>query len=197
MKQNKLLGGPGRVITIGFKDTLPSDFIEINCTSRSTTKWRELSPFMNRPIKTPDGLIAQNLENLWQFSKVYSHYLDEDGVIKPQFYQWRAKGFADTFAHRYPMGKGIKPEFMLWGDQRLSYVQARREVYFPKYKETVKDTKIFQELNTLHQEGANLAIRDFDVYRFDPEKISIDEIIDNPYKKAGHGFALYHMLIDQ
>lgn len=197
MKQNKLLDGKGQIITISFNDELPSNFLEINCTSRSTTEWKELSPFMNRPIKTIEGLTAQNMENLWQFSKVYDTFLNEDGTIKPEYYTWRANGFSKKFAYRYPMGKGIKPAFILWGDKRLTYIEARREVYFPKYSENVIYTEIYNKLKTLYLQGTNIAIRDFDVYKFNPEKTSIDEIINNPYKKAGHGFVLYKMLIEE
>jgi hypothetical protein len=184
------------VITINYKDELPKGFIEINCTSRGNDRWKELSPFMNRSVTNPEGIVSHNMENLWQFSKVYKSHLDENGSIKMDYFRWRLKGFNSKFAQRYPMGKGAKPEFLLWGDDRLSYIQARESVYFPKYAESIQGSEVFNDLVKIYRSGANLAIRDFDVYRFDPTKTTIEDIIKNPNKKAGHGFVLYKMLRD-
>ena len=184
------------VITISYKEELPKGFIEINCTSRGNDKWRELSPFMNRQVSNKEGIIAQNMENLWQFSKVYKSHINHDGSIKDEYFRWRLKGFNSKFAQRYPMGKGIKPEFLLWGEERLSYVEAREKVYFPKYEESIRDTDIFNDLVDLYRSKLDIAIRDFDVYRFDPTMLTIEDIVKNPYKKAGHGFVIYKMLRD-
>lgn len=185
------------IITISYKDELPAGFVEVNCTSRGTDEWKNLSPFMSRPITTVDGLVASNLENMWQFSKVYPQHVDEHDNIRDEFYEWRANGFKDTYAHRYPMGKGAKPLFLLWGDERLDYVAARKKVYFPKYEESVKDTEIFKKLQDLYNSGVNIAIRDFDVYRIDQSQLSINDILNNTDRKAGHGFVLYKMLTDK
>lgn len=182
------------IITLNFRETLPKDFIEINCTSRGTDEWKLLSPFIKRPISTIDGLTAMNLENLWQFSKVYPSHVDNNGNILDSFYLWREKGFNDSFAHRYPMGKGAIPLFTLWGTERLGYIEARKKVYFQKYAEYIKNTSVYKKLNDLYLSGANIAIRDFDVYRFDLLGMTINEVINNPDKKAGHGFVLYKML---
>ena len=95
-----------QVLTLSYRDKLPEGYIEIDCTSRGK-KWRQLSPFINRSIATIDGLVAQNMENLWQFSKVYKDFLDVDSNILPTYYDWRLTGFADRYANRYPMGKGV------------------------------------------------------------------------------------------
>ncbi len=184
-----------QVITISYRDICPKGYIEVNCTSRSTTKWKGLSPFVNRPISVYGDLVAQNMENLWQFSKVYNPYLDEFDNIRSEFYVWQRNGFSSKFAYRYPMGKGVKPEFLLWNNgQRLNYVEARIKVYFPKYKESVISTSIYTDLLVLYQSGANIAIRDFDVYRFDLMGMSFDEVKQNEARKCGHGFVLYEML---
>lgn len=184
-----------QVITISYRDNCPQGYIEVNCTSRATDKWKGLSPFINRNITVYDGLVAKNMENLWQFSKVYKLHLDELGNIRKEFYSWQSNGFNSSFAYRYPMGKDVKPEFLLWTNgQRLSYVEARLKVYFPKYAESIINTSVFNDLMTLYKSGANIAIRDFDVYRFDLLGMSFEEVKVNPARKCGHGFVLYDML---
>lgn len=185
-----------QVITISYRDVCPKGYLEVNCTSRSNTEWKRLSPFVNRPVSAYGGLVAKNMENLWQFSKVYKVHLGENNNIKPDFYKWRTDGFNSSFAYRYPMGKGAKPEFLLWENgQRLNYVDARLQIYFPKYAESVRNTLIFSELYKLYQSGTPIAIRDFDVYRFDLLGMTFNEVKNNATRKCGHGFVLYEMLI--
>ncbi|GAH64165.1 unnamed protein product [marine sediment metagenome] len=97
------------------------DCLEVNTTS-NTGKYRELSPFM---LPAPP---AKNLENLWQFSKVYLEHLVDD-VIQPVWFQWRDNGWVDKRAHRYPMGKGRKPEFSYWngGGEVVAFVLIDKE----------------------------------------------------------------------
>lgn len=184
-----------QLITISYQDKLPLGYIEVNCTSRSEDKWKNLSPFKKYKIKVYGDLYAQNVENLWQFSKVYSEFLDDKNNIKPEFYHWQQTGFNSSFAHRYPMGKGRKPEFLLWENGlRLDYVEARNQVYFPKYKEFAYSTETFNELKALYKSGQNIAIRDFDVYRFDLLNMSFEDVKNCSTRKCGHGFVLYEML---
>lgn len=182
-----------QVITISFRDQLPSGYKEINCTSRGN-EWAELSPFITRNIKAFDGMNSKNLENLWQFSKVYKLHLT-DGELNESYWKWRNAGLDSTFAYRYPMGKGAIPEFSWWGE-RMDYVTARKKIYFPKYKESIINTQIFDKLKTLYVNGDLLAIRDFDVYRFDLLGMSFSDVLENKKKKAGHGFVLYKMLTE-
>lgn len=182
-----------QVITVSYKDVIPNGYMEINCTSWGKDKWSALSPFVNRQISAYDGLISQNMENLWQYSKVYEQHVFMDNIL-PEWFEWRNQGFAKTKADRYPMGKGKKPLFTYWNGNRLSYIEARKQVYFPKYEESVIDTDVFKDLLNLYMKGELLAIRDFDVYRFDLLGMTIEEVINNSNKKAGHGFVLYKML---
>jgi len=182
-----------QVITISFKDSLPSGYKEINCTSRGFDKFKMLSPFINRNVSCYGDLVSKNMENAWQFSKVYPQH-NLSGVPTQEWYEWRNRGFEDGFAHRYPMGKGSIPLYSFWDNKKLGYIEARRQIYFPLYENSVKNTDIFAELQTEYNKGTLLAIRDFDVYRIDISKISLKDVVDNPMKKAGHGFVLYKML---
>ena len=180
-----------RIITIAYNEICPIGYLEVNCTSRSTTIYRALSPFMPFNLQLYDGLTAKNVENAWQFSKVYQQH-DDNGIPNKAWYDWRDKGFNDNHAHRYPMGKN-KPLYTFYDNRKLSYVEARKKVYFPLYIQSMINNPVFLELKSLFDDGVSkIAIRDFDVYRLN--KTTLADAVDNPYKKAGHGFVLYHML---
>jgi hypothetical protein len=77
--------------------------------SRGKRPYCDLSPFVLGPIGK-----CQNLENFWQFQKVYKqvgkevHLMDNEPT--DAYYSWRGKGFALTHAVRRPNGRAI-PEF--------------------------------------------------------------------------------------
>ena len=75
----------------------------VNCTSRSKEDWsKELSPFFLGPCKVELGE-AKNMENAWQYSKVYFEHLDEQGNPNKEYYEWAKEGFANPKAVRFPM----------------------------------------------------------------------------------------------
>lgn len=94
------------------------------------------------PAEICKGIVSKNVENFWQFSKVYDQHLNSDGSIKLEEYlNWAKPGWNDSFAHRYPVGKGVKPKFSVKlklndqnrviVDKQLSYIEARKELYIP------------------------------------------------------------------
>lgn len=91
-----------------FKENIPENSIAINTTSKSNNWTKGLSPFILKPYCVPN---CNNIENLWQYSKVYKEHLDENGNPSNEWFIWRNKGFSKKKAVRYPMGKNIKPEY--------------------------------------------------------------------------------------
>lgn len=178
------------LITLSFNDKLPIGFKEINVTSRGKDKFKNLSPFVTRPF-IYENITVQNIENFWQFSKVYKEHI-KNNEITSEYYTWRNNGWSDKFAHRYPMGKGKVPEFSLYKENRLDYIEARKQIYFPYYSNSVINSLEFIELKQLYLDGINLAIRDFDCFKLKDK--SIEEVINDPSKKVGHGFVIYKML---
>lgn len=186
-----------RIITISYNEPCPVGYLEINCTSRSTTKYRALSPFLRCDLDLYDGLVAKNVENAWQFSKVYREH-ETNGMPNDKWIRWRNNGFSSEHAYRYPMGKDARPLYTYYNGMKHSYVEARKEVYFPLYIESMRNNQVFHELKELFELGEQpIAIRDFDVYRIDKSKIPLAEVVDNPHKKCGHGFVLYHLLTEE
>ena len=181
-----------RLITVSFKDAIPDGYKVVNCTSRGD-EYADLSPFKQSNVLTYDGMIAKNVENDWQFSKVY-HEHDCNGVPNIGWAKWRNRGFDDSYAHRYPMGKGRTPLYLWWNDIKMDYITARKEVYFPLYIQSMANNECFMRLKQEFDSGLNLAIKDFDVYRFDKLNYTLKDVVSNPNRKAGHGFVLYHLL---
>ena len=113
------------------------DFICIDCTSHNNSEFwaKGLSPFYLGPVECYDGLIASNMENAWQYTKVYKDQVDENYQPTQKYFDWRNKGFQSPHPHRYPKGKGAKPEYSYWkqGESyyRISYTDARKVIYLP------------------------------------------------------------------
>lgn len=166
----------------------------INTTSRSKTWSIGLSPFYLGPIELYDGSIGQNFENIWQFSKAYQCFVNEDGSIKPEYWKWRRAGFNQIKAERYPMGKGAVPLFSFWDDKRLSYVDARKQIYIPLYKEAVEKTKAYARLKEEYDKYDNLLLWDFDGYDRKRLGMSFDDVINCETRKMGHALVLEMML---
>ena len=97
-----------------------------------------------------------NIENAWQFAKVYEYYLEEDGTVGERYFNWAQDGWNDIKAHRYPMGKDAKPLYSIWDGEKLTYVEARKKIYIPLYSAAVKKTFAFGKLKTMHEEGQDL-----------------------------------------
>lgn len=166
--------------------------IDVDVTSRADSV---LSPFFLGPIhdKWLD-LTFGNFENYWQHLKVYrfmGHVL-EDGSPSVEWYDWVAKGAELARASRYPAGRGARPEYSFWRNRRLSYVTARKLVYVPGYMRLAATTDEYTRLANEYRRGASLVLRDFDCYP--RQSLTWQQIWDDPYRKAGHGFALAMML---
>ena len=165
-----------------FKDT-PKNKIVVNTTSRSKTWGRELSPFLLGPIKLYDDYISQNVENAWQYSKVYHEFVDEDGNPSSKYFEWANHGWNKTIADRYPAGKGRKPLYSYWNGQKLSYIEARRKIYAPIYSDAVENTEAYQKLKKLYFECDEIWLWDFDGYDFRKLNMSFQDVMESKSKK--------------
>jgi len=159
---------------------------------------RELSPFVLGPIDTYiPGIQSRNFENLWQYSKVYAEHLDSESRPTMVWEIWRAKGWRDERAHRYPMGKGRKPEFSFWKGEHLGYIEARKEIYATIYAKYVAKTVCYSLLEELYKEHGEVTLKDYDAYDHIKLGMSLVEVINNPHRKMGHAFVLAMMLEDK
>jgi hypothetical protein len=178
---------------IGPKD--PRQKGAILTVSISKTWSRGLSPFYLGPIPCYDNQVSKNMENAWQYSKVYSHHLDNDGNPSPNYFAWRDTGWSSDRADRYPAGKGAIPAYSYWNGEKLTYVQARFKIYAPCYVKSVVQSEAFKQLQDLHKQQEDLWLWDFDGYNHRASgKTSYKQVFDDPNRKAGHAFLLAALL---
>ena len=68
--------------------------------SKSKNWSRGLSPFILGPCELWGGHVALNMENAWQFSKVYGRHVDMHGDLNNSWLPWAKEGWEDSRAHR-------------------------------------------------------------------------------------------------
>ena len=185
----------------GMQDAIPGEGAEdiavVNCTSRSKEDWcLDLSPFFLGPVNLYDGLIAMNFENAWQFAKVYDDMVDKNESPTQVYWKWAKEGWSLEKAKRFPMGPGAIPLYSWWNGEKLDYISARKKIYAPLYAELVTKTKGYARLKTMITCGKykQVWLRDFDGYDHDELGMSLEEVLNEPRKKMGHGFVLKMLL---
>ncbi len=165
----------------------------INTTSRAISWSKNLSPFFCGPVDLYDGYTSINVENGWQFSKVYEYY-SNNGEVGDRYFKWAQDGWNDKKAHRYPMGKGVVPLYSYWAGEKLTYIEARKRIYIPLYSQAVKKTFAFEKLKKMYEAGQDLVLWDFDGYDHRALGMDFEQVINDPIKKMGHAFVIAMLL---
>lgn len=176
------------------RDKLPENVEIINTTSHSTNWSRGLSPFYLGPCELYNGYSAKNVENAWQYSKVYKCHVDENGDPTDAYFKWAIDGWNKNYAVRYPMGRNAKPEYSLWNGEKLDYISARIKIYLPVYGRAVIKSKAFAILREKYKTSENIYLTDFDGYNYIEEGLTLKQVIKNPRMKCGHSFVLAYLL---
>lgn len=176
----------GNVYVYGPKDDSPENVI--NTTSRSTNWSKGLSPFFIRPV----NINAYNIENVWQYTKVYKEHVDENNEPTNEYFEWKKNGFATKRGVRYPMGKGVIPLYSLWQGEKLNYIDARKKIYYPIYSQGVVRTDAYKKLYDIYITEGEVHLWDFDGY--DYRHTTLKEVLNNPKRKMGHAFVLSALL---
>jgi hypothetical protein len=158
---------------------------------------RQFSPFLLGPVGLYEGAVvshAKNVENAWQYSKVYNSFLNSNGEPNERYFEWAKSGWLNPRAVRYPMGKGAKPEYSYWNGEKLCYIEARKKIYFPIYANSVRQTKEFKLLRTLYDAGRPITLWDFDGYDYLAQGMTLHDVIENPSRPMGHAFVIAALL---
>lgn len=170
----------------------------VNTTSQSREGWsRGLSPFHLGPVSLYEGSgvrQAENVENAWQYAKVYKRHVGEDGNPTQEYFTWAQEGWRYRRAVRYPMGKGAIPEYSWWGGEQLSYVEARKRIYVPLYTKAVINTRTFEKLREFYEKHGEMWLWDFDGYDHVKLGMTLKEVLNDPTRKMGHAFVLAMIL---
>lgn len=174
----------------------------VNTTSRSLLPLgKQFSPFLLGPVPLYEGAPAGealNFENVWQFSKVYQKHMDENGDPSKEWIAWARKGFRNPKAFRYPMGKGAKPEYAYWEGDKLLYIEARKRIYIPLYKQGIKTHRkeAFAALCKLYEQERRLMLWDYDGYNRKKLNLSPEDVVECADKTMGHAFVIEQLLLE-
>eukprot|EP00743_Colponemidia_sp_Colp-15_P012610 GILK01014411.1.p1 GENE.GILK01014411.1~~GILK01014411.1.p1 ORF type:complete len:249 (-),score=23.24 GILK01014411.1:116-862(-) len=171
----------------------------VNTTSGAKEDWcKELSPFFVGPVHLYADFQSENMENAWQYCKVYPDHADADGNPTEAYWKWAKAGWASKKANRFPMGKGRKPLYSLWDGKRLNYIEARKRIYCPLYAEAVQRTNGYRKLRNLYDEAKTsnrtLTLLDHDGWDYVGQKVTLRQVINFPKPKMGHAFVLAGLL---
>lgn len=94
------------------------------------------------------------------------------------------------------MGKGAIPEYSWWNGEKLNYIEARKKIYIPIYARAVIKSSSFEKLLELYKTSEkDIYLLDFDGYNHIKKRKSIEEVINDPKEKMGHGFVIWMLLI--
>lgn len=167
--------------------------IVIDTTSKSKNFYL-LSPFRIGPVDLYDGLYSLNIENAWQFSKVYRQHVDSENRPTNQYWEWATNGWKDSYAHRYPMGKGAIPLYSLWKRKYLDYITARKQIYGPLYSLAVRQTNHWTNLVKAYENYDNIVLLDYDGYDHDNLGMTLSQVLNCRERKMGHAFVLKMLL---
>jgi hypothetical protein len=166
----------------------------VNTTSHNRELGTLFSPFYLGPVNLYAGQVSQNMENAWQYAKVYASMLESDGSVGEKYFEWARAGWNNKVANRYPIRKGAKPLFSLWDGKQLSYVEARKAIYLPLYRDAVVKSGGYQKLVDLGKSCEELVLVDFDGYDHRAMEMTYLDVINNPSRPMGHAFVLAMML---
>lgn len=180
-----------------FDSTLPYFINTCSKTVGPNNKHRswsyQLSPFLLGPVPIAgDDIVSLNVENAWQFAKVYKKHTDLEGFPTTEYWRWAMDGWNTKRGLRYPMGKGAIPEYSLWNGEKLGYIEARKRIYIPSYQNAVIHTQAFKNLIDIYQTYGKIILWDVDGYN--RKNKSFLEVIEDPTKIMGHAFVLGFLL---
>lgn len=150
------------------RNPLKEGYLNVDVCS-SSRSWKNLSPMYLGPVKRTEVHngkhlpYAKNIENYWQFAKVYSsEYDSETDEVKEEYWIKRMEGYLSKKAYRRKFqGAENIPLFSIFEGKRYKYGEARK-FYCSAYEELVVNTKEWKKLNKLIDDGYNIQIIGYD-----------------------------------
>lgn len=176
------------MIVVAHKSTMPASILKkypnaqiVDVTSKATDDFVKMSPFFAHgkiPIPFSEGYFGESVEGIWQGLKVFeSEDIDRTkfGVKDMKGLKRTVRRFGKCLGHR----KGIK------GDELLSYLDARKQIYVPLYVWVLENKlqNLLEKLREKMQKGT-LVLLDYE----------INGDIDDPRKPLSHAHLIKKFL---
>lgn len=182
------------IYAVSFKHKIPEGALSMDVTSRSNTWGKHFSPFNLGPVDLYDDHWAFNIENGYQFTKLYAEHVTVEGTPSQHYWEWARKGWLSQQPQKYPMGVWSTPLCHWWKGRKLSKLEAQNEIFIPLYKKSVLKTTAFQKLKELYETGQDIYLVDYEGYNHRFLEQSWDQVINNPDRPVGQAFVLCMLL---
>jgi hypothetical protein len=183
------------IYAVSFKHKIPPGVLSLNVTSRSDNWGRHFSPFNLGPVDLYDGYVAKNIENAYQFSKVYQVHNDINDHPSKDYWDWAKAGWDNPAPIKYPFGAWTKHLYHWWYNKKLTNLEAQNQIFLPLYKKAVIKTPAFEKLKYFYEtSNKDLYLLDYEGYDHRFLEKSWDDVINNPNWPVGQAFALCMIL---
>ncbi|CAB4196896.1 hypothetical protein UFOVP1290_416 [uncultured Caudovirales phage] len=183
------------IYAVSFKHSIPENTISIDVTSRSNNWGKYFSPFNLGPIDLYGGHWSYNLENGFQFSRVYPEFSTVDGVPSKHYWEWAQNGWHNPKPIKYPLGAWNKHLYHWWDGKKLSNIEAQNNIFLSLYKKNIIKTSSFSRLKELYEKSdKDIYLIDFEGYNHRLLDQNWDQVINNPDRPVGQAFALCMIL---
>lgn len=134
--------------------------------------------------------VCNNLENYWQYSKVYSVDV-VNGVIQQSYFNRRAEGMASIRAKRrvFPKNSNITTVCAYYDGMTFDYLQSRI-FYCTYYEYLASNHPKYIEMKRLYDSGAKIILLDYDAPGEDSHNRELtEEYIIREYNDTTHPFS--------
>lgn len=183
------------IYAVSFKHKIPDNVLSMDVTSRSSTWGRHLSPFNLGPVDLYDGYVAHNIENAFQYSRVYAEYSTVDELPAPHYWEWAKAGWANPKPVKYPMGAWNKHLYHWWDGKKITNLEAQNQIFLPLYKKAVIKTAAFEKLKLFYENSKqDIYLIDFEGYDHRFLEKNWDDVVNDINRPVGQAFALCMIL---
>lgn len=183
------------IYAVSFKHTIPDNVISLDVTSRSDNWGKHFSPFNVGPVSLYGDYWSFNIENAFQFSKVYEEYVGYDEMPAAHYWEWAQKGWLNSKPNKYPLGAWNKHLFHWWDGKKLSNLEAQNQIFLALYKTAIIKTSAFQRLKELYESTSqDIYLIDFEGYNHRYLDLTWDQVVNDVNRPVGQAFALCMIL---
>ena len=183
------------IYAVSFKHKIPEGVLSMDVTSRSNTWGRHFSPFNLGPVDLYDGYVSKNIENAFQYSRVYAEYSTVDELPAAHYWEWAKAGWDNSKPNKYPLGAWNRHLYHWWDGKKINGVEAQNQIFLPLYKKAVIETPAFKKLKDFHLNSKkDIYLIDFEGYDHRFLEKTWDQVVSNPDMPVGQAFALCMIL---
>jgi hypothetical protein len=183
------------IYAVSFKHKIPEGAMRIDVTSRSGSSGKFFSPFNLGPVDLYDGYVSKNIENGYQYTKIFAQYAGYDDKPSESYWEWAQNGWNNSKPTKYPFGAWTKHLYHWWDGKKLSGLEAQNQIFIPLYKQAVIETLVYKKLKELYQTSKqDIYLVDFEGYNHRYLELTWDQVLNDPDKPVGQAFTLCMLL---